>query len=121
MSPGIAVAIVPEEFYRKPKGVQFRKSFLKREDAVDYAETNGCRVVIACESGSRYDVLYEPCSVPASTISFVLVVDRGEMMAVPRLRPFSSEVPELRAASSPSSVQPSFKWAWSSVYSWLNA
>jgi len=121
MSPGIAVAIVPEEYYRKPNGVQFRKTFRKREDAVEYAETNGCRVVIACESGSRYDVLYEPCSVPASAISFVLVVDRGEIMAVPRLMPASSRWPVLPSASASRSHQPSLKIAWNALHSLLFA
>lgn len=121
MSPGIAVAVVPEEYYRKPKGVQFRKLFRKREDAVEYAEANGCRVVIACESGGRYDVLYDPDSFLGSNISFELVVDRGEMVAMPRLTPPQKELPELPDASESHSSQPSLKIAWNSVYSWLNA
>lgn len=121
MSPGIAVAVVPEEYYHKPRGVQFRKSFRKREDAVEYAETNACRMVIACESGRRYDVLYDVGAIPGSVISFDLVVDRGEIMAVPHLTPASSELPHLGTESSSRSGQPSFRWAWDSVYSWLNA
>lgn len=121
MSPGIAVAVVPEEYYRKPKGVQFRKLFRKREDAVEYAEANGCRVVIACESGARYDVLYDPDSIFRSSIRFELVVDRGEMVAMPRLTPASGELPELPKASESYSSQPSLKIAWNSVYSWLIA
>ncbi|MGA8186219.1 MAG: hypothetical protein WB819_21525 [Terriglobia bacterium] len=118
MSPGIAVAVVPEECYCKPNGVQFRKRFGKREDAIEYAEANGCRVVIACESGGRYDVLYDPCSIPGLTISFELVVDRGEMVAMPRLRPPHDESPELHKASA---SQPSLKIAWNSLQSWLFA
>jgi hypothetical protein len=121
MSPGIAVAVVPEEFYRKPKGVQFRKSFQKREEAIEYAEGNCCRVVIACEAGSRYDVLYDPASIPGSTISFELVVDRDEMVAVPRMRPSSGKSPELHEAILSTSREPSLKLAWNSVYGWLSA
>lgn len=121
MSPGIAVAVVPEEYYRKPKGVQFRKSFRKRKDAIEYAETNACRMVIACESGRRYDVLYDVDAIPGFAISFDLVVDRGEIVAVPHLTPASSELPQLATESASRSRQPSFKWAWDSVYSWLNA
>jgi hypothetical protein len=121
MSPGIAVAVVPEEFYRKPKGVQFRKSFESRDDAVDYAESNFCRVVIACDAGRRYDVLYDPTSIPESTISFELVVDRDEMVAVPRMRPASRKSPEPREADLSESREPSLKLAWNSVYGWLSA
>ena len=121
MSPGIAVAVVPEEYYRKPKGVQFRKSFRERREAIEYAETNGCRVIIACDSGDRYDVLYAPGSVYRSNISFDLVVDRGEMVAVPRLMPASSGLRVLRTAAASRSREPSLKLAWSSVYSWLSA
>ena len=121
MSPGIAVAVVPEEYYRKPKGVQFRKSFQNRQGAIDYAESNGCRVVIACEAGRRYDVLYDPASIPESTISFELVVDRDEMVAVPRMRPARGNPPELDEAALSMSKGPSLKLAWNSVYGWLNA
>ena len=121
MSPGIAVAVVPEDYYRKPKGVQFRKSFRKRRDAIEYAGINGCRMVIACESGGRYDVLFEPGSIPALAISFDLVVDRGEMVAVPRLRPSSGKLPDLPTASASQRSHPSLKLAWSSVYGWLMA
>ena len=121
MSPGIAVAVVPEDYYRRPNGVQFRKSFTKRQDAIEYAETNGCRMVIACESGSRYDVLFDPGSTPGLAINFDLVVDRGEMVAVPRLRPSSSKLHDLPTAPASQRSQPSLKLAWSSVYSWLMA
>lgn len=121
MSPGIAVAIIPEEYYRKPEGVQFRKSFLKREDAVNYAETNGCRVVIACESGGRYDVLYERGSILESTIRFELVVDRGEMVAVPSLMPAGRGLRKLRAAPESPARRPSLKIAWNAVHSRLFA
>jgi hypothetical protein len=121
MSPGIAVAVVPEDYYRKPKGVQFRKSFPKRQDAIEYAETNGCRMVIACESGSRYDVLFDPGSIPGLAISFDLVVDRGEMVAVPRVRPSRRKLPELPTTSASQRSQPSLKLALSSVYGWLSA
>lgn len=121
MSPGIAVAVVPEEFYRKPKGVQFRKSFRNREDAVAYAEGNRCRVVIACEAGCRYDVLYDPASVPVSAISFELVVDRDELVAVPRMMPSSMKSPESHEGMLSNSTEPSLKLAWNSVYGWLNA
>ncbi len=109
MSPGIAVAVVPEDFYRKPNGVQFRKSFPKRQDAIEYAETNGCRMVIACESGSRYDVLFEPGSTPRLAISFDLVVDRGEMVAVPSVRPSGGKLSDLLTASASQHSQPSLK------------
>jgi hypothetical protein len=121
MSPGIAVAVVPEDYYRKPKGVQFRKSFPERQDAIEYAETNGCRLVIACESGSRYDVLFDPVSIPGLAISFDLVVDRGEMVAVPRVRPSSGKLSDLPTASESQHSQPSLKLAWNSVHSWLTA
>lgn len=121
MSPSIAVAVVPEEYYRKPKGVQFRRSFRKRQDAIDYAEANVCRIVIACESGRRYDVLYDPGSVPGSTISFELVEDRGEMVAMPRLTPACDEPPEFRGAAASKSGDASLKLNLNSVYSWLIA
>lgn len=121
MSPGIAVAVVPEEYYRKPKGVQFKKSFRKREDAIEYAETNGCRVMIACESEDRYDVLCDPGSIPGSKIRFELVADRGELVAMPRLTPARGKLPDSRTASTSRSRQLSLKWAWNSVYSWLSA
>ncbi|HET7101606.1 MAG TPA: hypothetical protein VFJ52_10685 [Terriglobia bacterium] len=121
MSPGIAVAVVPEECYCKPNGLQFRKRFAKREDAIEYAAANRCRVVIACESGSRYDVLFDPGSIPGLTISFELVVDRGELVAMPRRRPAHDESPELRKASASHSRQPSLKIAWNSLHDWLIA
>lgn len=121
MSPGIAVAVVPEEYYRKPTGVQFRRPFQKREDAIKYAENNACRMVIACESGCRYDVLYDPGSVPGSTISFELVVDRGEMVAMPRLTPAGDEPLGFRGGPTSRPGEPSLKLAWNSIYSRLNA
>ena len=121
MSPGIAVAVVPEEYYRKPKGVQFRKSFRNRGEAIEYAESNGCRVVIAREAGRRYDVLYDPASIPVSTISFDLVVDRDELVAVPRVRLSIRKPPVLRQAPLSKSREPSLKLAWNSVYGWLSA
>lgn len=121
MSPGIAIAVVPEEYYRKPRGVQFKKSFRKRRDALGYAEKHSCRVVIACGAGDRYDVLFDPESVPGPHIRFELVVDRGEMVAVPRLTPPQRKLPSLRPAPSSQARRPSLKIAWNSVHSWLNA
>lgn len=121
MSPGIAVAVVPEEYYRKPKGVQFRRSFPDRESAIEYAESNCCRVVIACEAGRRYDVLYDPASISASTIGFELVVDRDEMVAVPRARPARIQLSELPEESLLKPKGPALKLAWNSVYGWLSA
>jgi len=121
MSPGIAIAVVPEEYYRKPRGVQFKKSFGKREDAIGYAEKHSCRVVIACGAGDRYDVLFDPDSIPGSNIRFELVVDRGEMVAVPRVTPPPGELPELRTAPVSQARRPSFQIAWNAVHSWLLA
>lgn len=121
MSPGIAVAVVPEEYYRKPKAVQFKKSFRKREDAIRYAEQHSCRVVIACEAEDRYDVLCDPGSTPGPNVKFELVVDRGELVAVPRMALPAGELPALPAASASRSTPPSLKTAWDLVNSWLGA
>jgi hypothetical protein len=121
MSPGIAVAVVPEEYYRKPKGVQFKKSYRMRENAIQYAEQNSCRVVIACEDKARYDVLFDPCSIPGLIVNFELVVDRGELVAVPRVTAPSRVLPQpLRAPVSKSRVT-TRKTAWNFVQSWLRA
>lgn len=121
MGPGIAVAVVPEEYYRKPKGVQFRKSFGKREEAIEYAETNSCRMVIACEAGDRYDVLFDPRSMPGSYIRFDLVVDRGELVAIPRPGTPKDELSELREAPASRPSQPPLEIAWNALHSWLLA
>ena len=121
MSPGIAVAVVPESFYRKPNGVQFKRSFVRRENAVRYAEQHFCRVVIACEAEDRYDVLYEPESNPGPKISFELVVDRGEMIAVPSLLPAQVEFPELPIESEPHPSLTYTKAAWKFMQNWLRA
>jgi hypothetical protein len=121
VSPGIAVAVVPEEYYRKPKGVQFKKSFRKREDAVRYAEQHSCRVVIACEAEGRYDVLCEPGSIPGPKVRFELVADRGELIAVPRLTPPQGELPGLSTASTSRSSRISPKMVWNFVHGWLKA
>jgi hypothetical protein len=118
MSPGIAVAVVPEEYYRKPKGVLFKKSFRNRADAIWYAEQHSCRLVIACEVDGRYDVLCDPGPAPGCKVSFELVVDRGELVAVPRLTPPHSES---RSASPSQASQTSLKIAWDFVHSWLKA
>ena len=118
MSPGIAVAVVPEKYYRKPNGVQFKRSFNRRENAVRYAEQNSCRVVIACEAEHRYDVLYEPHSSPGFQMSFELVVDHGEMVAVPTM-PYQEELPEAPAVSDLHSTRTSPKTAWKFVQAWL--
>lgn len=121
MSPGIAVAVVPEKYYRKPKGVQFKRSFVRRENAVQYAEQNRCRVVIACEAEERYDVLYEPHSSAGSQMSFELVVDRGELVAVPVLPLPQEQLPDLAAESEHPSSRTSPKAAWNFVQNWLRA
>ena len=118
MSPGIAVAVVPEKYYRKPNGVQFKRSFVSRENAVRYAEQHRCRVVIACEADERYDVLYEPESNPGPKMSFELVVDRGEMVAVPTL-PYQEEAPEAPAVSDLHSSRTSPRTVWKFVQAWL--
>lgn len=121
MSPGLAVAVVPEEYYRKPKGVQFKKSFQKREDAVDYAENHSCRVVIASGAGDRFDVLFDPGSIPSSNISFELVVDRGELVAVPCVTLPQRKLSVLPSASPSPPSQPSLKIAWNALHSRLFA
>jgi hypothetical protein len=121
LSPGIAVAVVPESYYRKPKGVQFKRSFRRRENAVRYAEQNRCRVVIAREDGHCYDVLCDPNSSPGPRVSFELVVDRGEMIAVPILPLPEDELPEFSAESETHSNLTSAKIAWSFVQNWLRA
>jgi hypothetical protein len=120
MSLGIAVAVIPEEYYRKPKGVQFKKSYRMRENAIRYAEEHGCRVVIACKNEDRYDVLCDPCSIPGPKVNFELVVDRGELIAVPRVPP-DSELLALSSSPVSDSGLTSPKLAWNLVNSWLNA
>jgi hypothetical protein len=119
VSPGMAVAVVPEEFYRKPKGVQFKKPYRMRENAIRYAEEHSCRVVIACEDEGRYDVLCDPCSIAGPRVSFELVVDRGELIAVPCLTPSYGESPEPSTALEPDSSGTSQKMPWNFVPSWL--
>lgn len=84
MLPNAVVAVIPEEFYRMPKGLQFKKSFRKRADAVRYADQRGYRLVIACEAEGCYDVLCGPVLASGPRVSFELVADRGKLVAVPR-------------------------------------
>ena len=116
MSPGVAVAVVPEEYYRKPKGVQFKRSYRVRENAIRYAEEHGCRVVIACEDETRYDVLCEPASIPGPKVNFELVVDRGELIAVPSSAPPQGEESEPIASDFRETSQ---NMAWNLVPTWL--
>lgn len=60
MSSNAAVAVVPEEYYRKPEGIQIKKSFRKRAAAVRYAQKRGYRLVIVCEAEGGYDVMCRP-------------------------------------------------------------
>ena len=120
MSPGIAVAVIPEEYYHKPRGVQFKKRFRKRADAVTYAEQHNCRVVIACEGERRYDVLCDPDSIPGPKARFELVVDRGEMVAVHRPAGPQCKVREPRVEPDSEPTQPSLKIAWHFMHSWLS-
>ena len=116
MSEGVAVAVVPEEYYRKPKGIQFKKPFRERTDAVRYAQQHGYRLVIACEADGRYDVVCYPDPTLGPKVDFELVVDRGEMVAVPRLTPPRIEPP----TASPSNPNRTFlKTAWNFMHSWL--
>ena len=119
MSPGIAVAVVPESYYHKPNGIQFKRSFRRRENAVRYAEQNCCRVVIAREDGDSYDVLCDPGSSPGPKVDFELVVDRGEMIAVPILPLPEDELLEFSTESEPHSNWTSAKIAWTFVQTWL--
>jgi hypothetical protein len=121
MSPGIAVAVVPEEYYRKPKGVQFKKSYRMRENAIRYAEEHSCRVVIACEDEDRYDVLCDPDWIPGPKVNFELVVDRGELIAVPSIEPPQVESPEPSTVSATDSSRTSPKIPWNLVPTWLRA
>jgi hypothetical protein len=121
VSPGIAVAVVPESCYRKPNGVQFKRSFRRRDNAVRYAEQNRCRVVIARETGDRYDVLCDPGSSPGPKVDFELVVDRGEMIAVPILRLPEDVLPELPVPSETHTSRTSARIAWNLVQNWLRA
>ena len=119
MSPGIAVAVVPESYYRKPNGVQFKRSFRRRENAIRYAERNRCRVVIARDDGHCYDVLCDPSSSPGPSVSFELVVDRGEMIAVPILPVPEDELPELPVPSETHTSRTSARIAWNFVQNLL--
>lgn len=119
MSQGVAVAVIPEEYYRKPAGVQFKKPFGKRTDAIRYAEQHGCRVVIACEAEKRYDVLCDPASTTGPKVRFELVVDRGELVAVPPHSLPQRESRELHAATETYPSETSLKAAWDFVQSWL--
>ena len=119
MSPGIAVAVIPEEYYRKPKGVQFRNSFRNRADAVNYAEQHSCRVVIACKPEQRYDVLCDPVPIRGPNAQFELVADRGELVAMPTPAPPQGELPEPHRASAAQDSHPCRKRTWSFVHNWL--
>ena len=121
MSPGIAVAVVPEGYYRRRQGVQFKVPFRQRDRAVSFAERHGCRVVIACETEDRYDVLCDPGSIPGPAVNFELVVDRGEMIAVPGLMLPHEELPELYTDSPNYSKRIFPKIAWNFVQSFLRA
>ena len=119
MTSGVAVAVVPEEFYRKPKGVQFKKFFDNREAAIRYAERHRCRLVIASEVEGRYEVLCDPSEIPGPPVSFELVVDRGEIVAVPRTNPPAPRLPVQAAETRPGVSPPVSKKRCSLVYSWL--
>ncbi|TAM82481.1 MAG: hypothetical protein EPN47_07405 [Acidobacteria bacterium] len=121
MSPGIAVAVVPEEYYRKANGLQFKASFRRREDAVRYAEQHSCRLVIACDAESRYDVLCAPGSNPGPKVNFELIVDRGEWVAAPRLAPPDGELSRSSTESAPDAAWTTRKIARIFMYSWLGA
>jgi hypothetical protein len=121
MSPGIAVAVLPEEYYRKPRGVQFKKSYRMRENAIQFAEQHSCRVVIACEDEDRYDVLFDPAGVPRHGVNFELVVDRGEFIAVPELRAPSRVLPQTFTPPAPEPRRTSRKTVWNFLQSWLAA
>lgn len=55
-----SVAIIPEEYFLRPEGVQFKKSFATQPEAVEYARQRGYRLVITCEAEGRYYVLHDP-------------------------------------------------------------
>lgn len=121
MSPGIAVAVIPEEFYRKPKGVQFKKSFRRREYAIRYAEEHSCRVVIACEAENRYEVLCDPSSIRGPKVNFDLVVEKGELVAMPRRTQPEDELPEPVTKSGSDITWTTRKTAWNFVNTLLRA
>ena len=116
-----SIAVIPEDFYRKPKGVQFKKSFGTRCEAVEYAQQRGYRVVIACESADCYDVICDPGPAPGPKLSYELVADRGEFVAVP----LSLTRPRLKTAALPiarpksSAENPSGKVPWSFPGRWF--
>lgn len=83
MSLDPSIAVIPEEYYRKPKGVKFKKSFLDRANAVRYAHERGYRLIIACDAAGCYDVMCDPQAPFGPKVDFELVEDRGELVAVP--------------------------------------
>lgn len=119
MTSGIAVAVVPEEFYRKPKGVQFKKFFDNREDAIRYAEQHRCRIVIASQVEGRFDVLCDPSEIPGPPLKFELVVDRCEFVAVPRAKHSAPKLRVQAAEAKPGVSPPVSKKRRNLVYSWL--
>jgi hypothetical protein len=111
--PFTSIAVIPEEYYRKPKGVQFKKSFRSRADAVRYAEGRGYRLVIACEAAGCYDVMCDPDPVIGPRGRFQLVQDRGEFVAVP----LSLTINRPKRIPGPPPAPP--KKSWASAARWL--
>lgn len=108
-----SVAVIPEEYYRKPKGVQFKKSFRSREEAVKYAHERGHRLIIACRAEGCYDVMCDPQPPLGPRVGFELIEDRGELVAVPLTLTVRREEPVV-----PEEPEPP-KSAWSTAVGWL--
>ena len=113
MLPFASIAVIPKEYYRKPKGVQFKKSFRNRADAVTYAEERGYRLIIACETEGWYDVMCDPDPALGPKGRFQLVEDRGELVAVP----LSLTINRPKRIPGPPSAPP--KKSWTSAARWL--
>jgi hypothetical protein len=108
-----SIAVIPEEYYRRPKGVQFKKSFRHRADAVRYAEAHGYRLVIACEAEGCYDVMCDPDPALGPKGRFQLVAERGEFVAVP----LSLTITRPKLVEEPPPPAP--RKTWTSAARWL--
>jgi hypothetical protein len=111
--PDASIAVIPEAYYRKPKGVQFKKSFRHRADAVRYAEERGYRLVIACEADGCYDVMCDRDPALGPKGRFELVEDRGEFVAVP----LSLTITRPKHIEEPPAPSP--RKTWTSAARWL--